>query len=424
MPARTTPRTRHSQRGTTLLEGLVAFLVLSLGMLSVVRVQSQMRLNTDVARQRSEAVRIAQEDIEKLRAFSVIGVHAGASAFASVTSASRRVDSASGQASNTSYELMREISAADAPWSKNTRVSVAWNDRTGAQQQVVLSTLIAGNDPAYAGALQLHAKAPRVRAVLARSAWIPVQAKDLGQGSSAFKPVSGSTEVLVFNNTSGNVTARCSGGDAALSNANLSTATLGVCESLQAYALSGVVRFSSATPPDAAAANDVPLGLSIAIVPSDGTPAPTCRSEARKSVTYTIAGAARTEAVPVAASPATLGVSSWVETGERFVAYHCVVVPAAPGAAWSGRASIVPTGWTLGTGANDNRVCRFSADADGSGAIDNNLEHPDTYTALNSSLTQQNFLVIKGTQSCPTAAAGTNGAGSVFADLSTAPHQP
>ena len=61
MPARTTPRTRHSQRGTTLLEGLVAFLVLSLGMLSVVRVQSQMRLNTDVARQRSEAVRIARK---------------------------------------------------------------------------------------------------------------------------------------------------------------------------------------------------------------------------------------------------------------------------------------------------------------------------------------------------------------------------
>ena len=424
MPARTTPRTRHSQRGTTLLEGLVAFLVLSLGMLSVVRVQSQMRLNTDVARQRSEAVRIAQEDIEKLRAFSVIGVRAGASAFASVTSASRRVDSASGQTSNTSYELMREITAADAPLSKNTRVSVAWNDRTGAQQQVVLSTLIAGHDPAYAGALQVHAKAPPVRAVLARSAWIPVQAKDLGQGSSAFRPVSGGTEAIVFDNTSGNVTARCSGVDAALSNANLSVATLGVCEALQAYALSGVVRFTSATPPDAAAANDVPLALSIAMAPSDGTPAPACRSEARKSVTYAIAGATRTEAVPIAASPATLGVSTWVETGERFVAYHCVVVPAAPGAAWSGRASIVPTGWTLGTGASDNRVCRFSADADGSGAIDSNLEHPDSYTALSSSLTQQNFLVIKGTQSCPTAATGTNGAGLVFADLSTVPHQP
>ncbi|MEQ1804904.1 MAG: pilus assembly protein PilV, partial [Burkholderiaceae bacterium] len=105
MPPRATPRTRRAQRGTTLLEGLVAFLVLSLGMLSVVRVQTQMRLNTDVARQRSEAVRIAQEDIERLRAFSVIAVRAGATAFAGVASATRQVNSDSGQPSNTSYSL-------------------------------------------------------------------------------------------------------------------------------------------------------------------------------------------------------------------------------------------------------------------------------------------------------------------------------
>lgn len=424
MPTRATPRTRRAQRGTTLLEGLVAFLVLSLGMLSVVRVQTQMRLNTDVARQRSEAVRIAQEDIERLRAFSVIAVRAGATAFAGVASATRQVNSDSGQPSNTSYSLLREITAGDTPLSKNARVSVAWDDRTGARQQVALSTLIAGHDPAYAGALQLHAKAPPLRTAHARSPWIPLPAKDLGQGRSAFKPIAGGTEALVYDNTSGNIMARCSGVDATLSNANLSAAALGTCEALQAYSLSGVVRFAGATPPDAAAANDAPLELSIAIAPSDATPPPVCRSEARKSVSYTLGGAIRTEAVPIGALPATLGLGSWVETGERFVAYHCVVVPVAPGASWSGRASIAPTGWTVGTGASDYRVCRYSADVDGSGAIDNNLEHPDSYSALRSSLTQQNFLVIKGTQSCPAAPAGTAGTRPVFADLSTAPHQP
>ncbi|MEQ1805816.1 MAG: hypothetical protein ABL900_10620, partial [Burkholderiaceae bacterium] len=417
-------RTRRAQRGTTLLEGLVAFLVLSLGMLSVVRVQTQMRLNTDVARQRSEAVRIAQEDIERLRAFSVIAVRTGATAFASVASATRQVNSDTGQPSNTSYSLTREITAGDTSLSKNARISVAWDDRTGARQQVALSTLIAGHDPAYAGALQLHAKAPPLRAVHARSAWIPLQAKDLGQGHSAFKPIASGTEVLVYDNTSGNVTARCSGVDATLSNANLSAAALGTCEALQAYSLSGVVRFSGATPPEPAAANDVPLELSIAITTSDAATPPVCRSEARKSVRYTLGGATRTEAVPIGALPATLGLGSWVETGERFVAYHCVVVPAVPGGAWSGRAGVAPTGWTLGAGAGDYRVCRFSADVDGSGAIDNNLEHPDSYSALRSSLTQQNFLVIKGTQSCPTAPAGTAGTSPLFADLSTAPHQP
>lgn len=424
MLASTLHRARRAQRGTTLLEGLVAFLVLSLGMLSVVRVQTQMRLNSDVARQRSEAVRIAQEDIEKLRAFSVIAARTGASAYASVSSAALNIDSDSGQPSNTSYALTREITAADAPFSKNTNVSVAWDDRTGNRQQVVLSTLISGHDPAYSGALKLIAKAKPVRGVQARSPWIPVEARDLGNGSSAFKPIAGGNEAWVFDNAGGTVTARCTGVDAALSNANLSVGALGQCEALQGYSLSGVVRFTSATPPDPAAANDVPPALSIAIALSDGGPAPACRSEARKSVTYTLAGATRSDAVPIGAAPASLGVNTWVETGERFVAYHCVVVPAAPGGTWSGRANIVPTGWTVGAGPNDNRVCRFSADADGSGAIDNNLEHPDTYTALASSLAHQNFLLIKGTHSCPTAAAGTNGMNNVFADLSTAPHQP
>ncbi len=424
MRTRIPPATRRAQRGTTLLEGLVAFLVLSLGMLSVVRVQTHMRLNTDVARQRSEAVRIAQDDIEKLRAFSVLATSVGASAYASVASATRQVDSDNGQPSNTSYALTREITVADSPLSKNARVSVAWDDRTGARQQIVLNTLIAGHDPAYAGALQLHAKDPPVRGVHARSPWIPLQAKDLGQGRSAFKPVAGGTEALVFDNFTGSVIARCIGVDAALSNANLSAAALGTCEVLQAYVLSGVVRFSSATPPDAAAANDAPLALSIAIAPSDRTPAPVCRSEARKSVTFTLDGTTRTESVPIGANPTSLGLSSWLETGERFVTYHCLVIPVAPGVSWSGRANVVPVGWTLGAGAGDNRVCRYSADLDGSGAVDNNLEHPDSYTAVSSSLTQQNFLVIRGTQSCPTAAAGTNLANPVFADLSTAPHQP
>ena len=45
-------------RGATLLEALVAFLVLSLGMLTMARVQSSLRLNSDIARQRTEAVRL------------------------------------------------------------------------------------------------------------------------------------------------------------------------------------------------------------------------------------------------------------------------------------------------------------------------------------------------------------------------------
>ena len=413
------PKTR--QRGTTLLEGLVAFLVLSLGMLSVVRVQSQLRLNSDVARQRSEAVRLAQEEMEKMRAFSVIAARAGASAYASLASATAIFDANSGQPGNTSYRMTRDISAADVPNSKNATVNVSWDDRTGNTQQVVLNSLISGHDPAYSGALKLMAPLQPTRAALARSPLIPLGAADLGNGSSAFKPLSTAGEWLVQDNTSGLVTARCAAGNPSVPANGLRAADLRSCEPLRAYLISGVVRFSAAEPPDAQAANDIPAALAVALSSSSAiSGTPSCSSEALKTVSYSMAGQARTEGLPLSASAATLAASAWVETGERYVAYHCVVAPGTADAAWSGRTSITPAGWTLGTGPTDRRVCRFTAGLDRSGAVDNNLEHPDSYTALTASLSNQNFLIIKGNQSCPTRSATAAG----FADLGTAQHQP
>jgi 2-polyprenyl-6-methoxyphenol hydroxylase-like FAD-dependent oxidoreductase len=61
----------------------------------------------------------------------------------------------------------------------------------------------------------------------------------------------------------------------------------------------------------------------------------------------------------------------------------------------------VPLGWSLGTTAADHQVCRYTTDLARSGAIDRNEEHPSTYTAVDRSLQQQNFLVIRGDQHCP-----------------------
>lgn len=421
-----TPNTaRSTQRGTTLLEGLVAFLVLSLGMLSVVRVQTQLRLNSDVARQRSEAVRLAQEDLERMRAFSVIAARAGANAYASLADSTTTIDASSGQPSNTSYLLSRELTSADVPNSKNASVQVTWDDRTGAPQQVVLNTLISGSDPAYSGALKVIPRLEPVRGVLARSPLIPHDAVDLGNGSSALKPLGAGSVALVFDNASGTVTARCGGIDPALRNANLRSADLVSCETLRAFLLSGVVRFSNAEPPQPQAANDVPVALSVALAMTAASAGSSsaCTSEARKTVSYNVSGMARVEGVPLAATAASVGASAWSETGERYVVYDCVVIPASQGNAWSGRSSIVPAGWTLGSGPQDRRVCRFSSDLDLSGAVDSNLEHPDTYAGVSASLTNQNFLVIKGNQSCP-AGAATTSTGVPMADLGTAPHQP
>jgi type IV pilus modification protein PilV len=60
------------QRGVGLIEALVSLLVLALGLMSFVALQGRLRLNSDVAKQRAEAVRIAQEDLENFRAYGTI----------------------------------------------------------------------------------------------------------------------------------------------------------------------------------------------------------------------------------------------------------------------------------------------------------------------------------------------------------------
>ena len=419
--------TRRRQRGTTLLEALVALLVLSLGMFSVARVQTQLRLNSDMARQRSEAVRLAQEDMERLRAYSVLVAKAGVRAYADIVNAVATVDASTGYASNTRYQVTRNVTAAGAPNTKTASVAVSWADRAGTDHQVVLNSLITGSDPAYSGALSVAPAGTGIERVQARSVRIPLSAKDLGNGSSAFKPVSGGTVALLMNNATGQVIGRCLGVNAALGTQDLTVADLSSCDAVAGQLLSGVVRFSTVGAPVAGQANELPPALALTLTLTGGTypAAPFCASEARKTVTYAGAAGQRVEAVPIAAVPASVGQTAWVETGDRHVAYHCVVYPLASGL-WSGRTAVVPTGWTLGTGPDDRRVCRFTTDLDGNGTIDANIEHPATYTAVAGPLAHQNFLVIKGSEACPagtpTRLDGTSEP--VYANLATAQHQP
>jgi Tfp pilus assembly protein PilV len=143
---------RTAQRGTSLLEALIAFLVLSLGMIAIARLQGHLRLDADVARQRSEAVRLAQEDMEALRGFATIGAAPGTRSFDAIASGSRSVDG------GTSYRIDRQITVGDTPQAKSASITVSWTDRSGSPQQVALHSIIAGSDPALSAALAL---APR-----------------------------------------------------------------------------------------------------------------------------------------------------------------------------------------------------------------------------------------------------------------------
>jgi len=380
------------QRGASLVEALVAFLVLSLGMLGMVRLQSHLRLDADIARQRSEAVRLAQQEMETQRAFATLAATPGLRSYSQIMSGAIKVDDDHG---NTRFELERSVHDNATAAYKSLNVALRWTDRNGTAQHLALDSIVAGSEPLLAASLAAAAKPHPLRGAAGRSPRTPLAAKDLGDGRSVFKPAAAGTVAFVFSNVTGLIVGRCNAIASSMKTRDITAADLAHCDAADAMLLSGIVRLSASQPPDLARANDTPLPLGVELAPSRGpyAAAPYCASESREIVTTNIT--------------------------ERFVAYHCMVTPLA--GRWSGRSNIVPQGWTIGTAASQYKVCRHSADQDGSGSVDSNAEHPLNYNHVDTSLMQQNFLVIRGDQACPVApSVGPR----VFANLSTLQHQP
>src|SRR5450631_2623779 len=206
------PRSRARQRGVSLLESLVAFVVLAGSTVAVGQLQSQLRLTGDIARERSEAVRLGEEAMEDLRSFAVVDAASAPRSYDAIVDGAVTVR-AGIDAGHASYRIERRIDDTVVSGAKAASITVRWNDRDGAAREIVLNSLIAGVGPAYAGGIALAHGAVRdaSRGVLGRAPTIPVTARDLGDGRSAWKPDERGATALVFANASGAIVGRCDG---------------------------------------------------------------------------------------------------------------------------------------------------------------------------------------------------------------------
>lgn len=399
-------RSGSKVRGVALIEALVALVVMALGMLAVAGIQATMRLNADVARQRTEANRLAQAEMETMRGFLVMDVTAGRLAWDDlVGSQAAPVDI---PAANTVFNLTREVGTANEPALKTMRVTVTWADRTGQQQVVVLNSVIAGAEPGLSGLLSVPPAATSIDRPGGRQVSIPVAAKDLGNGTSGFIPAQGAAVAWVFNNTTGVITSVCtvlSG----TTNELLTAGDLQSCSSTTAQLLAGVVRFNLFNGAAALSAAD-----------SENPPGPPLNLAVLLSLSST--GHASGPACFDNAPPTRLLADTMISAS-----YFCIIFPNGA-STWSGITTIVPaafsdTGlnWTVNTGGS-HRVCRYTT----AGATDvavANANHPATYTNVKGNLVNQNFLVIVSTKSCPTDVAANPAIGD-FVNSNTLQHQP
>lgn len=278
MTARPTPA-RRAQRGISLIEALVAFGVMAFGMLAVIGLQATLRGNGDLARQRAEAVRIAQDAIEEWRGFSTLVTTTNRTAYADI--AGGNVDVVG---TNATYTVRRSVpsntvvTGTVTPERRTVVVDVEWRDRQGQTQSLRLNSVIAGIEPELAASLVLGSNGESLLAPRGRNRGIPATAVQLGNGSSGYVPPGqtggGDRVAWVFNNVSGVITL-CT--TPALTSAQLLlSGNAPVCSTNKALLLSGVVRFNTTNtgqPSDASFNNPTgPLFPSVGITVAQTAP--------------------------------------------------------------------------------------------------------------------------------------------------------
>jgi Tfp pilus assembly protein PilV len=374
-------RARSSQLGVSLIEALVALAVMAFGILGVVGIQSALRGNADISKQRSEAVRLAQESIENARAFTALTTTPGQVAYADIVDSSETV--AGLAASNTTYTRTLTVRAAPAGRAKVVTVDVSWADRAAQAQSVRLTTTIAGIAPDLAGTLGLPGDVSATRRPLGRHIAIPVTAVDNGPGvgTSNFTPPGSAGVNWVFNNTTGIITTICTP----------------ACVPANSLLLAGYVRFATGSTQPTAADAENPTAPAFPL-----------------------------DMVVTLTAPTTGPVPCFEEAFPTYVTYYCALPVGTATGTWSGRSWIDHPGIApalTDVSASRYRVCRYTpASTDTSTPPTRNADHPRDYDMVATSLVNQNFLVIaagNGTTgfTCP-------GDGSGPTNTNTLLHQP
>lgn len=391
--------TSRTQRGVSLIEAIVSLGVMAFGMLALVGVQATLRGSSDLARQRTEAMRIAQETMERYRAYPALSGTAGQVDFSEIATVGRAAVVATGaldgRLNTTFFSTITSPTDGNSAAMKPVAVTVDWTDRNGAFQTVELRSLIAGVPPELSGSLALPPSREPFAAPRGRHRSVPPVAFSLPRaGLSVFKPPQGpaGTAAWVFNNVTGLVVGLCDVSVGVTNESFDDTKAQGCVSSASATSaqlVSGYVRFAGSGASVSVAEAEEPTGgtrnldvvLSLA---SDGHPSPA-------SVCFD-------DASDDASTAST----------RREVAYYCLVFSNTAGT-WAGRTRVLPVpfssgaAWSIATTSGAFNVCRYTPLSTDTGT--RNIEHPLDYTAAGSArgtgLANQNFLVIGADAICP-----------------------
>lgn len=368
---------RTPARGVSLIEAMVGFAIMAFGMLGVVGIQSALRQNADLAKQRTEAVRIAQEQLETWRVFSVFTAASAASGAVRFVEdiVNLAPTTVVGYTTNTTYTVTGTVTGTP-PADKTLTVAVTWADRASEPQRVQLASALAGVAPELTAGVVTPPTGDPVLNPLGRNRNVPPQARNFGDGTSGFLPRPGvSTVGWLFNNATG-VIRICTVSNLSRDNTTIVAADFTNCGAQLNLLLSGFIRYATgqtapyAQPAASDVADDAPSGSQT--------------------------GRVGVEVDQTAPTSLTGTVSCFVTTrqplpaGGDYREYFCAIPIEIGSPAWSGTVEFVPSSPTPAVAlaassatvsANEFRVCRYRATG--------------PYTLVKTGLTGQNYVIIR-----------------------------
>ena len=420
-PARP-PTAAGRQTGTSLLEALISLLVVAVGLLGSAQWHLRLRQAVDLARQQSEAGRLAQYEIERLRGLAAAEPQAGQSGLAAIGDRAGR-DRPVGR-----RQYRFPDRAGGARWS--------WRRAEGhrGHRQLARSPRRRAADarwPARSATrrrrwllpLRRPAAGREAAPVLGRHVAIPRDAHDLGDGRSVFKPLTGGDIAWLFDNRSA-PHRRAAAPQCRRPRRTASSAppTWAIALDSNSVLLGGRVRFSLAPPP---AQPDCQRRPRRAARPGNRTAPVEQRSSAAAGLLRR-GGAGRRYRCrrQPAADRGRRGSDAgqpgpWRMERERRPLLALPLRGGAAGSApnradpaphWSGRLHLTPHGWThrqrhaAATGS--------AATAPTPTAAARSTGRPNCRPAssrVDEALVEQNLLVVDGAQACPAAAAVERG---------------
>lgn len=364
---------RRAQRGISLLEALVALVVMSFGMLALGALQLNLSRSADVAKQRSEALRIAEERVELARSFTSMTTSGGVD-WANLQS---DVASPTTVATNATYTVTVTVGGAVSDSSRPINVQVAWTDRAGEAQMVSLSSVISRTDPRDPGflgnplPLNKPLKRPKNRNIN-----IPIPAVELGGGKSATQ--FDANYVVVFSNLTANIVQICNPnqGNATAAQINAAIASGTACVSYNGYIIAGYVGRDSG-------AIVWPTGINFSQITRNTAPSgPSSGIRCRW----------------VDATNVNTGATITANNGYK---YYICVIPLDPPSSWSGTVrlgGISTAGTTI--------VCRYEYTQT---TVTSNERNVQPYSNVDMSLDEQNYLIATTTDNTNASLAGTTG---------------